>query len=252
MSTVTPAFFDNRYLPNPEPVYVCWLDVMGTQNSMLRSVKTAANFVAKLHDAVLTQAKQNDTKSIRLFPMMDGVYIKSPRQGPLRYFLSGVLRQLAETFLQEKTPWFRFLVRGCIAFGPLVDGKDITDEMASRSLFANPDYRNTILLGIALAQAFRGERQAPPFGISIDESARAFAGCDEEPFSFIWWDWYSKSDPPLDQQKMYDALVEHFDWCITHSITIGYEIERIKHHKNLVEEYWNRTRRGQSIETPAL
>jgi hypothetical protein len=103
--------------------------------------------------------------------MMDGVYITSPRQGPLRYLLSAVLRRLAETFLVEKTPWFKFMVRGCISFGPLIDGRDLP-EQASHSLARNPTYRDSILIGIPLAQAYRGETSAPPFGVFIDESAR--------------------------------------------------------------------------------
>ena len=241
MEIVKPAFFDNRHMSDAV-AYVCWLDVMGSQNAMLRSVKTAANFVCKIHDVVLSELPNYENKGIRLFPVMDGVYITCPRQGPLRYFLGAVLRRLAETFLQEETPWFRFLVRGSVAYGPLVDGKDIGTD-ASFSLASNPVYRDSILIGIPLAQAYRGERQAPPFGIFIDESARAFASQNEKPFSFIWWDWYSQVQPQLDEQKMHSALLDHFDWCKQHEMTIGYEHDRIEHHRRLADEYFNRTRR---------
>jgi hypothetical protein len=174
--------------------------------------------------------------------MMDGVYITSPRQGPLRYLLSAVLRRLAETFLVEKTPWFKFMVRGCISFGPLIDGRDLP-EQASHSLARNPTYRDSILIGIPLAQAYRGETSAPPFGVFIDESARAFSGEKEEPFSFVWWDWYSHADPPLDAPAMHQALMEHFEWCKKHTATIGYAPERIEHHQRLAGEYFSRTRR---------
>lgn len=242
IDTVKPAYFDNRHMSDARPVYVCWLDVMGSQNAMLRSVKTAANFVCKIHDVVLSEFPSYDEHDIRLFPMMDGVYITCPRQGPLRYFLSGVLRRLAETFLQEKTPWFKFLVRGCIAYGPVVDGKDLGAE-ASYALADAPAYRSSILIGMPLAQAYRGEREAPPFGIYVDESARAFAGEGEQGFAFIWWDWYSKAKPPLDRKRMHSALLEHFKWCEQYEITIGYRHDRMEHHRRLADEYFDRTRR---------
>ena len=47
MSEIRPAYFNVRYVAETNPVYVCWLDVMGSQNAMLRSVRTAANFVCK-------------------------------------------------------------------------------------------------------------------------------------------------------------------------------------------------------------
>lgn len=242
MPEIKPAFFNVDHIAETAPVYVCWLDVMGSQNAMLRSVRTAANFVCKIHDAALNEISKSADRGIRLFPMMDGVYVTSPRKGPLCYFLSRVMRRLAETFLREKTPWFRFLVRGCIAYGPLVDGKDIQPD-ASHSLAANPKYRDSILIGMPLVQAYRGERESPPFGIFVDESARAFCGEHEKPFSFIWWDWYSEADPPLDAKEMHSALMEHFKWCCRHVATIGYAPERIEAHRRLADEYFSQTRR---------
>lgn len=242
MSKLRPAYFDNRNLPEASPVYVCWLDVMGSQNAMLRSVKTAANFVCKIHDVVLDEWPKYEKRGIRLFPVMDGVYIVSSRKGPLQYFVASVLRRLAETFLQEKTPQFRFLVRGCIAYGPLVDGRNIPPD-ASRALNSFPTYRDSILLGIPLAQAYRGESEAPPFGIFVDESARAFCAADETPFPFVWWDWYTKVAPCLDVEDMHKALMDHFDWCKQYNVTIGYKPDRIESHMMLADEYFHRNRR---------
>lgn len=241
---VKPAFFDNRHLLDPpRQAYVCWLDVMGAANAMLRSVRTAANFVCKIHDVALTEFPSYQDQQLELYPVIDGIYVVSNRQAPLRYFLSAILRRLAETFLQETTPWFRFMVRGSIAYGPLVAGSDI-GRNASYALDENQHYKNSILLGIPLAQAYRGERKAPPFGIYIDESARAFCGPDERCFTFIWWDWYTQARPPLDAQKMHAALQEHFQWCKKYTETIGYEPERIDYHARLADdEYFNRTRR---------
>lgn len=47
----TPLFFNAAHLPLPTEQYVAWVDVMGTQTSMSTSLRTAANFMFKLHIA---------------------------------------------------------------------------------------------------------------------------------------------------------------------------------------------------------
>jgi hypothetical protein len=41
--------FNADHLPETASEYVAWVDVMGTQVSMSRSIKTTANFIFKLH-----------------------------------------------------------------------------------------------------------------------------------------------------------------------------------------------------------
>ena len=55
-------YFDSRYFGEPSYEYVCWLDVMGTANQMLRSLPISANFVFKLHCAVLEAAEEVDAQ----------------------------------------------------------------------------------------------------------------------------------------------------------------------------------------------
>jgi hypothetical protein len=47
---------------------------MGIQGALRRSIKIAANFVYKLHDAAL----QARIAPLRLYPIMDGFYASSP------------------------------------------------------------------------------------------------------------------------------------------------------------------------------
>lgn len=242
---VRPVYFDASRLPTLVDHYVCWVDVMGSANSMARSLPTAANFICKLHCAglqayqdVVQEAVEHET-TLRLYPVIDGIYVTARRKAHLMPFLSKTLRPLAETFLQEHTQVHRFLVRGAIAYGPVVHGHDLEPE-ASRVLDGAQEYRDSILMGLPMAQAYLAEPTAPPYGIAVHESARAFAPEGETPFQFLWWDWYRQSQPPLDGQEFLEQLRAYFAWFEEHTHTTGYDVERIKYHRELAKEYFVR------------
>jgi len=48
-----PLGFNAGHLPEMASEYVAWVDVMGTQVSMSRSINATANFIFKLHIAAL-------------------------------------------------------------------------------------------------------------------------------------------------------------------------------------------------------
>ena len=74
---LTQLFFNAAHLPLPIDQYVAWVDVMGTQASMSTSLRTAANFMFKLHIA----AFQAPRERARIYPVMDGFYAAAPKQG---------------------------------------------------------------------------------------------------------------------------------------------------------------------------
>lgn len=234
-----PVFFDARRMGEPEYNYVCWLDVMGTKNQMLRSLPTSANFIYKLQCAAIESHEETADPEVNLYPVMDGVYITSARRDPLMLVLSTALRRLAETFLKEPTIHHRFLVRGAIAFGPVQHGREVQKE-ASWALARHPRERDSIILGIPMAQAYLAEPEAPPYGIAIDASARAFCPMDDRPFSFIWWDWYRKAKPELVPEEMLKELNRYFEWQKEHTHTTGYDPKRIEYHQELAIEYFGR------------
>jgi hypothetical protein len=54
-------FFDSSGLPQIPPTeYVVWVDVMGTQSRMSRSLKQTANFIFKLHVAAISAPKATE------------------------------------------------------------------------------------------------------------------------------------------------------------------------------------------------
>jgi hypothetical protein len=245
MSECKPVYFSQKGMPNPEYNYVCWLDVMGTKNQMLRSLPVSANFIFKLHCAVLDEFDHlatDDQEALWFYPLVDGIYLTASNRQPLTNLLARSLRRLIETFLQEKTLHHRFFVRGAIAFGPVVHGDSVTKD-ASWVIEKHRATFNSILMGLPMAQAFETERSAPPFGIAIDESARGFAPPGDSPFRFIWWDWFSSPAGPylqVDPKAILSGLDDYFDWQKRHTNTTGYDLVRLERHRQLAHEYFGK------------
>lgn len=133
----------------------------------------------------------------------------------------------------------RFLVRGAIAYGPVIQGGSVQSQ-ANWTLDAHDCYRKSVLLGLPMTQAYYSESEAPPFGIAIDDSARAFAPEGEKPFSFIWWDWFTSVEPPLDTGAMLEGLKKYFDWHHEFTNTSGYRRDRITEHRQLAQEFFGK------------
>lgn len=225
-------YFDARRLPPSQPAYVTWLDLMGTRATMSRSLPVVANFVFKLHAACLDYS--ND--ALALYPVMDGVYVVAQDQAALKGFLRSVLGALANLFLSTPERHHRFVPKAAVAFGPVIHGRDVPRE-SSFTLDQHPDYRASILLGLPMIQAYEGERQAPPFGVFVHESARAFAPPATPPFHCVWWPWYG-SEPGL-SIKLLEGLNEYYASCEAHSLAIQYEADRITQHRKQAEQYFS-------------
>ena len=226
-----PLSFNAAHLPVMASEYVAWVDVMGTQVSMSKSIKITANFIFKLHIAAL-RAQLN---GVQVYPVMDGFYAASPNRNLMLAFLRGVFKSVAEEFNTTAGSHHRFVIRGGLAFGPVIHGHDVgacAEELAENQLYAN-----SILLGMPMVQAHLVERDAPPFGIFVHESARVFAPAGTEPLHWIWWKW--KTD---DSAAIWDALkvelMAHFGWCQERAQAILYSQDRIEAHKKMVEQYF--------------
>lgn len=217
-------FFDARELGDPADSYVAWLDVMGMQCALRRSASVAANFVYKMHDAAL----QARIDGIRLYPVMDGVYATAGEGATMEGFLRSVFKSAAEEFVGKEKPWFRFVVRGSVAKGQVYHGADLKPD-ASWRLRDSPFYRDHILLGVPMVDAYLGETEAPPFGLYVHESALHFTSESSFPFD-VWWRWYGSSDNQL-VDKLREALGAYYDWCTRESKAIGYPPGRIRLHR---------------------
>ncbi len=241
MTTPDPRgiYFDSRYFDQrPQTEYVCWLDVMGSGNQMQRSLPISANFIYKLHCAILEAADDLPSKDgIDLYPVMDGAYITSARRGPLQSIINQTMRRVVYTFVNELKPYHQFLVRGAVAYGPVFHGHQL-DTRTTRVLATHERIRDSILLGLPIAEAYKAESDAPPFGIAAHSSARAFAPEGDRPFRFIWLDWYRSATPPVDTEELLSKLGAYFEWQDKHYNMTGYKPEAITRHRRLAEEYF--------------
>lgn len=231
LTKTAPPFFDARKLPNPEVSYVAWLDVMGAGSSMLRSLPITANFVFKLHIVALEQKKI----AIKLYPVMDGVYIVGTDQNEMRMYLAAVHERLAGCFSTEKNNEHRFLVKCSIAYGPVIHGEGL-DKGASNVLAGNRPYTNSILLGMPMVFAVRSEPGAPPFGVFVHPTAEDFMTAKEKKWSHTWWPWFELGKNRT-AQGLKTSLPDYFKWCEERAGVIDYPRDRIKVHKAQAEEY---------------
>lgn len=224
-------FFDTRRLGDASREYVAWVDVMGIQATLRRSVDTAANFVYKLHDAAL-KARVAD---LLIYPVMDGFYAATREQPTLQTFLRQVFRAVAEEHVLQNKEWFRFVVRGAVARGDVYHGRNL-DPDASWSLRDNPQYRDNLLLGEPMVRAHLGEPEAPPFGIYIDHSAEGFIeGLQGFPFD-LWWKWYEAPDRDL-LLRLQMALDQYYGWCAGKTEELKYPLSRIRIHRGQATLY---------------
>jgi len=231
----TRLFFNAAELPLPTERYVGWIDVMGTRASMTTSLRTTANFMFKLHIA----AFQAPRERVHIYPVMDGFYAAAMGKTDMLRFLRYVFAALADEFNGTEENRFRFLVRGGIAFGPSIQGADVPTA-ACAAIPDVHDYRESILLGMPMVQAHQAEAEAPPFGLAVHESARAFAPPGEEPLHDRWWRWdeYGDESVRLAWNALEANLKSYFDWCIERSLRIGYPIDRINAHRAMAAQYF--------------
>ena len=223
--------FHSRHLPSPTRAYVAWLDVMGVQAVMGRSLPVAANYVFKLHAAV----NKEHVEEVVLYPVMDGVYIACRSGKRLLPFLARVFSRLAREFVSTERLDHRFVVRGGLAYGDIIHGSDVPDE-ASEDLARNARYRDALLLGLPMVQAHLGERNAPPFGIYIDESARTNAPESHSPLHHAWWPWFARDQIEL-AGTLGKELEAYYIWCEERAGAIDYKPERIASHRVMASQY---------------
>ena len=231
-----PLIFDADHLPQAMREYVAWVDVMGTQASMSRSLAISANFIFKLHTAALQAPIQNVT----LYPIMDGFYASSPDKGSILDFLRSVFEQVGQEFNGEPHEQHRFIIKGALAFGPVIHGTNVPPQ-ASQTINNSPQYRNSLLLGIPMVQANISEKLAPPFGIYVHESARSFAPPDQTPLHYVWWTWRN----PIDRNNSHriwndlsQSLESHFTWCAERAGDLEYAPDRIEAHRAMAQQYF--------------
>jgi hypothetical protein len=224
-------FFDPSCIPKPQERFVAWLDLMGTQNLMTRSLKVVSSAIFKLHVSVLDAIKHNSSQGIHTFPVMDGVYITTSSADQMKHLLIHVLKGLCSVFEKdENSPEYQFLVRASVAKGLLYHGEDL-QQGAARRLDEAPHYKASILIGLPVVNAYLTEKFAPPFGVAIHETAEADFGLSRGETRWLWF-----GDSDFDANGFYLKLQSYFAWCRSNGK--GYNEERIIVHNTLARAYF--------------
>lgn len=221
-------YFDGRQLPEAKKNYVAFVDIMGTKAHMARSTKTAANFIFKLHAAVLGAWRNEKYQDVFVYPVMDGVYITAARKEDIEKIVVRIFSDLAELQIAETNPIHRFILRGCIAYGEVIHGHNVPYS-ASKIFETDLGYKNNILLGPAMISAYSGEGNAAPFGLYIDDSA--VGGGRGKGFSADW-KWYKSNALKIRDNinsQLRQAVFEYFNATL--------DDPKRDEHKRLVEEY---------------
>jgi hypothetical protein len=214
--------------------YVFWLDLMGARNLMKLSLPRAARSVMKIHAAALFTKEQHPELEIN--PVMDGVYGYVNDRDLLETCLAEILGGLANVFVQERVSSSRFMVRAGVAYGPLIPGRSLA--VGAKILEQNKTYLGGTAIGMGISHAYEAESCAPPFGVYIHESARAFAPRTEGsyPYKVNLWRWFEDDDALAWATRR--TLLAHFDWLEKNPVGAQYDLEPMRRHKNLAIEYF--------------
>ena len=233
-------YLNKDMLPVPIGEYVLWCDGMGTGQELNRNLERSAVFVFKLHAAFLKASE--GLLEVNFYPVMDGMYITCPHRKTIEDLVAEAFFLLAKDFITSHGTQNMFMVRGGIAFGPVIHGKDICDS-AFGSIGVNNTVKNAILLSPAMVAANKVESKAPPFGIYVDDSAKTspvLSNSSDKGFISSLYQWWSKerhSDKRYILENLYHNINHYFQKSKIHSIGMNYPIEKIVFHEKLLEEY---------------
>ncbi|MBN9225753.1 MULTISPECIES: hypothetical protein [Legionella] len=210
--------------------YVCWLDLMGTKSLMERSPTTCTIKICQLHNCLSTKKDTLgiNNETLKIYPVMDGAFITSKNQSCLKKYLNLVFNSMAKDFIETERHLYQSIIRACIAYGPLGHGSDIKSDKISG------DYKKTLLFGLPMTQAYSSEKKAPPFGIYVDKSARAFSPSSNKPFTTRWHIWF-ESD--YNAEKLMDEMKKLYNWAREMSFCLPYNEEVIELHEKSNKQY---------------
>ena len=240
-------YFDSKKLPiHWHKEYVAFLDIMGVQNRMKLTCNGAANFIFKLHAAVISTLHERQYENVFCYPLMDGIYITSTTKDYMSNILTKIYRELSKLLISEKDNRHIFLIRSAIAYGPVIHGHDIPLS-ASKVFGMEIGYKEKILLGSTMIDAYNGESQAAPMGIYIDESAiKSSSDTQKDQGAFDRnWKWWKSNDLKLDdniEEQMKVKLESYYKWLDTpdNKYAEGYDKEKRDLHVQKVREYFQR------------
>lgn len=239
-------FFNSEPLPPPTAEYVLWCDGMGTGRVLNSSLHVAANFICKQHRAF--DLAVSEIEGVRLYPVMDGMYMTSPCRETVQRILRGAFLELAEEFLSHSRTNRQFMVRAGLAYGATLHGASLPEESfvpegEDPSVFSDSQLnqtRSALLLSSAMVPAYEAERQAPPFGVCVHESALnapQLVEPSDKGFPSRLWRWWDSSDDET-VKKLTVGVMRYLDDAAKRSRELDFPVERIKRNRDAATEYF--------------
>lgn len=237
------VYFNAKRLPKPKWEYVAFIDIMGTQTHMKHNVNTTANYIFKLHAAILAAWRNEKYKNVFVYPVMDGAYITASQKEDIEKILIRIFSEIAKVLISETNPAYRFLIRGAIAYGKTIHGHHVPYS-ASKVFETDLAYKNNILLGSAMIDAYKAESEAAPFGIFVSDSAtkrehesnRKFGAFPKD------WKWFTSEALKIDTtrlEKLPSKIDDYFECLKDEDNPLHYDKEKIEKHQLSAEQYFS-------------
>lgn len=185
--------FSSEKLPPAANNYVAWIDLMGAGHLMSTSVHKSANFLARLHMAVADSSSKIDFSG-HILAINDGVFLVTESKEEIMVMVRDVMALLALYFVAVPRQRDRFFVRCGVAYGPVYFGGDLAGGITDKGITEACNTLDHVAFGPPIISAYRAETNAPPFGVAIHESARAFSPKGFEPFRMTHWLWWQNQE----------------------------------------------------------
>lgn len=215
-----PGFFDNKHSVE-QLLYVGWFYIMGTQSSMRISLSKISNFIFKMYSYV----SEANNGGLEIYPLMDGFFATHKDKTTFFKFVDRFFSMIFLNFTSENRNEHKFMIRGGVAYGPVVVGKAME----------HPYYfKDALLIGSPVVQAYAGERQASPFGVYLDESIRTFPSAKES-IPSVYYQWKDYNLPQDISTNKYKKIEKYLNWCRDKSKLILYPEDRIDEHLKLAK-----------------
>jgi hypothetical protein len=239
--------FSSENLPVAENAYVAWLDLMGAGHMMSTSVHKTANFLVRLHMSVEI-ARRESGYIVDTLPINDGIFIVGKKKGELMTIVQHTMGLLAARFIATPRPHDRCLMKGGIAYGPVYRGKDLVGGIEKKKMREQSEYLDRVLFGPPVIEAYRSESSAPPYGIAVDASARAFSAPGERRFQMTHWLWWQKHSEALTAKGfgtlpalkdcLWVDLQSHFAWIKSTLILHGLSKDKVEQWQSQAKQYF--------------
>ena len=224
-------YFNTNKLGDFENLYVFYVDIMGMKTIMYRSFSKSTIFMGKLHCALVEASTR--VPNVVVYPVMDGAYVSAKKYGDICAFITDLYMRLGRVFVETKNIDECFLIRGSLAYGPIITGTAITCDV-NRTLndAGEGTYKKHLLFGFPVVLAAKGEEQCPPFGVYFDITVRT---AKDNNAAGIWYKWCSDTSLAA---AMRDHMKKYYQYARSHNVELMYDVKRLEDHNQKAMQLW--------------